>query len=166
MFQCLFPANDLFLNMLQIMLSTPHQQACMRTIAALSETTESVACARARVCSSLQTSFTSMMKLFLTAAFFVSTANAQAGAGTVGCAEVDTDGNGESLQSVVWLPTARWLHLGWNTLAETPPRHVARRDPLASTLHVTRALRPPPLATRHTRSLQSGALTSRRSTHR
>jgi len=38
-----------------------------------------------------------MMKLFLAVSFFVSTANAQAGAGTVGCAEVDTDGNGERL---------------------------------------------------------------------
>ena len=34
MFQCLFPALNVFLNMLQIMLSTPHQHACMRTIAA------------------------------------------------------------------------------------------------------------------------------------
>ena len=34
MFQCLFTALNLFLNMLQIMLPTPHQHACMRTIAA------------------------------------------------------------------------------------------------------------------------------------
>ena len=34
MFQCLLSDNNLFLNMLQIMLPTPHQHACMRTIAA------------------------------------------------------------------------------------------------------------------------------------
>ena len=33
--------------------------------------------------------------IFFAAFFVVGTANAQAGAGTVGCAEVDTDGNGE-----------------------------------------------------------------------
>ena len=54
----------------------------------------------------LQTSFTSMMKLFLAAASLIATANAQAGAGTVGCAEVDTDGNGESLCVQVLPPTA------------------------------------------------------------
>ena len=31
MFQCLLSDNNLFLNMLQIMLPTPHQHACMRT---------------------------------------------------------------------------------------------------------------------------------------
>ena len=41
MFQCLFPANDLFLNMLQIMLPTPHQHACMRTIAAVTDSRQS-----------------------------------------------------------------------------------------------------------------------------
>ena len=54
----------------------------------------------------LQTSFTSMMKLFLAAASLVATANAQAGAGTVGCAEVDTDGNGERPSKCSVPPTA------------------------------------------------------------